>query len=389
MAYDEEKPANASPSSSSDHQVPVSDHAAKYPTEHTTTALDTSDSRIVEYNSLPVRQDNGILSKLRNLEAAMDRKLGIESQAIDRVLPEHKSPQSWHSQAVMALLWASGTMQISCFATGFIGNELGLDLMQSILTTIFGTLLGAAVSGFCATMGPAMGLRQVSISRYSFGWYPSKIIAVLNVISQIGWSAVGCITGGLALSAVSDGRVSLVLGVVVIAVGSLIISFVGLRAILAFDKYSWFAFLVMFLCMYGEAAPHADTSSASSLTGANLSGSVLTLLAIVYGSSASWCSIAADYYVHYPVDTSRTKVFILTTLGLTIPTCIGMVLGCCVGSAFNTNAEWDTVNTNQGVGFLIQTMIYPRGFAKFLLVILVLAGSKFFFPFYQPRSSPY
>lgn len=107
-----------------------------------------------------------------------------------------------------------------------------MDLGRSIAITIFGTLLGGFVSGWCATLGPATGLRQVSISRYSFGWYPAKIIAVLNVISQIGWSSVGCITGGLALSAVSNGKVSLVLGVVIIAVGSLVVSFFGLRAIL-------------------------------------------------------------------------------------------------------------------------------------------------------------
>jgi purine-cytosine permease-like protein len=28
----------------------------------------------------------------------------------------------------MASLWASGTMNLSCFATGFLGWEMGLDL---------------------------------------------------------------------------------------------------------------------------------------------------------------------------------------------------------------------------------------------------------------------
>ena len=35
-------------------------------------------SRYVEYNSLPVKQDDGILSKLRRLEAKLDMKLGVE-----------------------------------------------------------------------------------------------------------------------------------------------------------------------------------------------------------------------------------------------------------------------------------------------------------------------
>lgn len=174
-------------------------------------------------NSTPLPpQETGILAKLRNFEAFMDRKLGVESEAIDRKLPEDRKHVPWHSQLNMALLWASGTMNVSCFATGFLGWEFGLSLTQSILIIVFGSLLGASLAGFCATLGPATGLRQISIGRYSMGWYPNKIIAALNTIQQIGWSSVGCITGGLALTAVSDGRVSIVVGIIVIAVCSLV-----------------------------------------------------------------------------------------------------------------------------------------------------------------------
>jgi purine-cytosine permease-like protein len=47
----------------------------------------------------------------------------------------------------MALLWASGTMNTSCFATGFLGWEFGLSLKQSILITIFASILGGAITG--------------------------------------------------------------------------------------------------------------------------------------------------------------------------------------------------------------------------------------------------
>ena len=88
-------------------------------------------------------------------------------------------------------------------------------------------------------MGPATGLRQIANSRYSFGWWPSKIAAGLNIISQLGWASVGCITGGLALSAVSNGKVSLILGVVIIALISFCFSFIGLRAVLVYEKWAW------------------------------------------------------------------------------------------------------------------------------------------------------
>lgn len=82
------------------------------------------------YNSTPISQDGGILSRMRRWEAAMDRKLGIESQAIDRKGPEERiKKMGWRESLTMAALWASGTMNLSCFATGFLGWKFGLDLM--------------------------------------------------------------------------------------------------------------------------------------------------------------------------------------------------------------------------------------------------------------------
>ncbi|EME43311.1 hypothetical protein DOTSEDRAFT_54173 [Dothistroma septosporum NZE10] len=311
---------------------------------------------------------------LRNFESTLDRRLGVESEAIDRKLPEDRKPQPWHAQLNMALLWASGTMNVSCFATGLLGWEFGLSLKQSLLIVVFASLLGGAVSGFCATMGAATGLRQISIGRYSMGWWPNRIIAALNTIQQIGWSAVGCITGGLALTAVSDGGVSIIPGIIIIACCSLAISFLGLRAILAYEKYAWLVYFIIFLVIFGQTGRYADNSSPASVKGADLSGTVLSLLAIVYGSSASWATIASDYYVHYAVDVNRTKVFFMTTLGIAIPTSIGMMAGCVVSSALNNRPDWKDSYENKGLGYLIRDMLYPSGFAKFILVLLVLSG---------------
>ncbi|KAJ9622565.1 hypothetical protein H2204_011484 [Knufia peltigerae] len=326
------------------------------------------------YNNTVVHQDHGILSRLRRLEARMDAKLGIESEAIVRKRPEDKRPVPWHEQLTMALLWASGTMNTSCFATGFLGWEFGLSLKQALLITIFASILGGSVTGYCATFGAATGLRQISVSRYSFGWWPNKLIAALNAIQQLGWAAVGCITGGLALTAVADGHVSLVVGIIIIAVVALVISFLGLNAILVYERYAWLIYFVIFMIIFGETGRYADNTTPSSLKGATLSGTVLSLLAIVYGSSASWCTMASDYYVHYPADVSRVKVFLMTAFGIAIPTSIGMTAGCVVASALNNKPHWQDAYENQGLGFLIQDMLYPRGFAKFLLTLLVLSG---------------
>ena len=131
------------------------------------TVVEQRQSNVQLYNNVEVVEDNGILSKLRRLEARMDAKLGVEAEAINRKLPEDKKPVPAYQQLTMALLWASGTMNTSCFATGFLGYEFGLSLKQTILIIIFGSVLGGALTGFAATFGAATGLRQISVSRYS------------------------------------------------------------------------------------------------------------------------------------------------------------------------------------------------------------------------------
>lgn len=323
-------------------------------------------------NELSARE-TGLLARMKAFEARMDRKLGIESEAITRKRPEDKRKVHWVEELSMALLWASGTMNTSCFATGFLGWEFGLTLKQSILLTMFASLIAASLTGYCATFGAATGLRQISVSRYSFGWWPNKLVALLNGIQQLGWAAVSCITGGLALTAVSDGHLSLILGIVILAVVALIISFVGLNAILIYERWAWLAFFIIFMIIFGETGKYADNTSPPKYTGLSFSGACLNLFAVVYGSSASWCTMASDYYVHYPTNVSRVKVFLMTTFGVCIPTSIGMVAGCVVASALNNKPEWSDAY-DQGVGYLIQEMLYPRGFAKFLLTLLVLSG---------------
>ncbi|KAI0805768.1 permease for cytosine/purines, uracil, thiamine, allantoin-domain-containing protein [Xylaria sp. FL0064] len=318
--------------------------------------------------------DSGLLSRLCQLEAKLDAKFGVESHAIDRKLPEDRRRVKWHEELSMALLWASATMNTSCFATGFLGWELGLSLKQTIVISILASIVGAALPGFAATFGAATGLRQISVSRYSFGWWPTKIIAALNVIVQIGWGAVACITGGLALTAVADGHLSLVVGIVILGIVATLISFVGLKAILVYERYAWIVFFAIFLVFFGETGRYADNTTPSSLKGADLVGSILSLIAIVYGSSASWVSIASDYYVHYPADVSRAKVFLMTTFGVAIPTSIGMVAGCVVASALNNRPDLADIYKHDGIGFLIQSTLYPRGFAKLVLTLLVLSG---------------
>ena len=124
----------------------LEDQKPEQSTYITTTFDDASASSTDALPSATAFKSTGPLARLRYYEAFLDRKLGVESQGPERILPENRNPPN---QALMALVWASGTMNLSCFTTGFLGWELGLSLKQSVLTTIFGTLLGSMLTVSC------------------------------------------------------------------------------------------------------------------------------------------------------------------------------------------------------------------------------------------------
>ena len=102
-----------------------------------------------ELNLAPVEEESsaspekGFFSRIRYYEELLDRKLGIESHSLDRVPADDRHPPN---SLAMAFMWASATMNISCFSTGFLGKQFGLSLGQTIPIVICSTFLGACVT---------------------------------------------------------------------------------------------------------------------------------------------------------------------------------------------------------------------------------------------------
>lgn len=141
------------------------------PSSSSTTGHDFPNTSSQRVHQSSYNKGHGPLSRLRHYEAVLDKKLGIEGAGPERILPEdRKPPRSW----MMALVWASGTMNLSCFTTGFLGWEFGLSLKQSVLCMIFGTLLGAMLTVRMSCLSLARvdwGLQQGHASRWcGKGW---------------------------------------------------------------------------------------------------------------------------------------------------------------------------------------------------------------------------
>lgn len=69
------------------------------------------------------------------------------------------------------------------------------------------------------------------------GYWPSKIPCVLNIILMVGYCTIDCIIGGQMLSAVSGGSVSIIVGIIIVAVVTWIVAAFGMAVFHVYERY--------------------------------------------------------------------------------------------------------------------------------------------------------
>ena len=274
--------------------------------------------------------------------------------------------------------WLSANMVISSFAIGLLAPKLfSLGFVDAILTCIFFNMIGVISVCYFSTFGPRFGLRQMVLSRFWFGWYGVKLIALFNVLACVGWSAVNSIVGAQLLHAVND-DVPGWAGILVIAVGTLLVTFFGYKVVHAYEFWSWIPTFIIFLITLGEFAHSGAFVNLPMGVGKSELGGVLSFGSVVYGFATGWTSYAADYTVYQPVNQSRRKIFGAIWIGLMFPLLFTEFLGIAIMTATTIdggNNRYMQGYEASGTGGLLAAVLFPPlgGFGKFCLVILALS----------------
>jgi cytosine/uracil/thiamine/allantoin permease len=94
-------------------------------------------------------------------------KIGAEERGIERVTEEQRTNQHPFS---LFTLWSSANICTATLAFGTIGPGLFyLGWWDSFLCILFFNLIGAIPPALMATLGPQLGLRTMTVQRFSFG----------------------------------------------------------------------------------------------------------------------------------------------------------------------------------------------------------------------------
>ncbi len=291
---------------------------------------------------------------------AIPEEQGLETHGIERVSPKTRTHVRIRDNFTM---WLSANLVISTIALGAIANVVfGLGFWDGLAVIIIFNILGVLPVAFFSTLGPKLGLRQMTITRFSFGWVGGIIMALFNVAACIGWSTVNVIIGGQLVNSLTNGTVPVWVGVLVIAILTTVVSIYGYRYVHRYERWAWIPMAIIFIILFVVAVPNMHIIPTPVYGAAEIAGFV-SFGGAIFGFATGWSSYAADYNVNQPEDTPAARVFWLTFLGVFVP----CVLLETLGMAFTS---WKQLFG----GELLAGVADPlHGFGKVLVFILALS----------------
>ncbi|KAK0457488.1 cytosine-purine permease [Desarmillaria tabescens] len=298
---------------------------------------------------------------------------GVEGRGVERVLEDERDgTRTWN----IFFFWTSVNLVLSNLSVGILAQDIfSLTFPHAIAAIVVFGFVSAVLTSLVATLGPKTGLRTMIIVRFSSGYLGGIVYSVLNVLSLLGFAVTCIILGGQTLASVNAGSLPLVVGVIIVSICSLIPCFIGYNVVHTYERYVWIPlFVVMFFLwgLGGHAGFGIQAQKSSEESGRTLTASMLSFGGIVFGTTAGWATLSADYNCRLPVNTSATKVFFLTFFGIYIPTSFAEILGAALMTI--TKAGYPESFESGSLGGLLGQVLMPwKSFGKFLLVVLALS----------------
>ena len=254
---------------------------------------------------------------------------------VERTGKEHIAEEERHgSPGRIFTLWFAANLTVADYVIGVLAvSTFGLTFSQSVPVLLAGNLLGGAMLGLSAAMGPRLGFPQMLSSRASFGRRGNYFFGGLNWLSTVGWFVVNTILGVTALQVVWPSLNYYAAASLLVAAQVLIVVF-GHDFIHLFEKLMAVVLGLLFLGVLASALG-ADRGQLAVLApgypGVTLGGVGIVLAASVF-YLMSWSPYASDYGRYLPSGSSGRRVALFALAGGAAASFAGDAVGAVVGT---------------------------------------------------------
>ncbi|KAF7374098.1 hypothetical protein MSAN_00290900 [Mycena sanguinolenta] len=313
---------------------------------------------------------------------------GVETNGIAPISKEEQVDTRIYQLFTM---WLSTNTSITNFVFGASGpvvfklsfrNTMIIVLIVTLLVCIIPAYLqcdfwsqtrdendGASVSSPSLKIHPS----QQPHRRFSWGAYGVAIPSLLNVGTTALYLFLTTVVGGQMLARVFN-NLSPDVGIIIVSVISLVVSFCGSRVLHWFEAFAWIPTAIGICAMLGVGGPYltsADPYPAPSLA------SILSFSATVAAGQITWCTFTADYGVYHDANASSARIFTYTYLGIFLPSVILPIIGAAFAAAAPNVPSWAAgFDNGNDIGGLVSAVLAPAGgFGRFLIVLMALGTS--------------
>lgn len=130
-------------------------------------------------------------------------------------------------------------------------------------------------------------------------YYGVSIPVLLNLATITGFAVIDCVIGGQTLASVNPGSISSNVGIVIIALIALVISFCGIKALHQFERYAWIPSLIAIIiatgCGGSNLSKQVEVEPPSAAT-------VLSFGGLIAGFLIPWAAMSSDFATYIRPD---------------------------------------------------------------------------------------
>lgn len=255
--------------------------------------------------------------------------LRVERHGIDQI----PDSERWARPKDLFYMWAGASFQVEYFVYGVTLMTFGFSLSQAIILTVVGNL-SFLLLGLTSLQGPQAGTTAMTINRAPFGLRGSRVIAVFNWLTQVGFETEGLVLvvlAGESLSSEAGLHVGTLAKVLFLVGGlciQLILPFFGHEVMLKGLKMLAIPFVALYIVVVAFIAPKVQAVPHHANWSTWLAGLAFTIAL----SGLGWTENGNDYSRYLPRDAKRTSIVGWVFLGTAVPEIFVMLIGVLVGT---------------------------------------------------------
>lgn len=291
-----------------------------------------------------------------------DRAFHLEQRGIDWV----PLGERWASPRDLFGMWAGSSVNFEYLVYGAVLMTFGLSFAQAVTCIVVGNL-SFVLLGVCSLQGPQAGTTVFVINRAPFGPHGTRLLALCNWLTQVGFETEGLtliVLAAVALAAkagwtAGTGTGAKVGYVVAAAAVQTVLPLLGHATVLKVLRALIAPFAVIYVILASLTLGHAHPSAVHAHAGAATFVAALSFTITLSG--LGWVANGNDFSRYLPPDAPRRAVVGWVVAGTAVPEALLMLLGAAVAT-YSPN-----VSDNPVTGF-------PHAFSSWFLVPFLVAA---------------